>query len=65
MVGMKMPNYVVFDSNNKYHNYIICEEDFVVPEGFTKQLVDEQHYWDEKKQEILVNKYAPLKIENI
>lgn len=62
---MKMPNYVIFDADNKYHNYIICDDDWVLPEGFTKQLVDEQHYWDNEQQAIVLNKFAPIKIESI
>ena len=60
-----MPNYVILDANGKYENFIICDEDWVLQEGYTKLLVDEQHYWDAKKQAVLVNKFAPIKIESI
>jgi hypothetical protein len=61
-----MPNiYVVFDADKKFNNVIICEEDWVLPEGFSKQLIDDQHYWNWEKQEILINKNAPIKIESI
>ena len=40
-----MPNYVIFDENNKFKNHIVCEENFELPGGWTKELVPDGHVW--------------------
>jgi len=60
-----MPSYVILDAHGKYENFIVCDEDWVLPEGYTKLLVDEQHYWDNEKQELILRKNVPIKIESI
>jgi len=62
---MKMPNYVVFDADGKFNNHIVCDEWDVVPDGFTKQLIPDGHYWDWEKQEIVKNTNIPINIESI
>jgi hypothetical protein len=60
-----MPNYIIFDAEGKYSNSIVCEEWDVPPDGCTKQLIPEYHYWDLEKQEFIKYPNAPITIENI
>ena len=60
-----MPNYVVFDSEEKFVNIIICDEWDILPDGHTKQLIPENHYWDQETQQIVRNIHAPVVIESI
>ncbi|NBP03313.1 MAG: hypothetical protein EBU90_25150 [Proteobacteria bacterium] len=40
-----MPNYAIFDENNKFQNNIICDDGFELPNGWRKELVPEGHAW--------------------
>jgi hypothetical protein len=60
-----MPEYIIFDAEGKYSNCIVCDEWDVPPDGCTKQLIPEYHYWDKEKQEIIRDPAAPITIESV
>lgn len=61
-----MPScYVTFDAEGKVSNVIMCDEWDILPDGYTKQLIPEYHYWDWEKQTIVKYPNAPITIENV
>jgi hypothetical protein len=64
---MKMPNYVVFDANNTFSNVIVCDEWDILPDGYTKQKLEDRQYWDFETQEIktIIFPAFPITIETI
>jgi hypothetical protein len=59
----EMANYIIFDADGKYENIIICEENDILPDGYTKQLLPSGYEWD--GQQIVRNKYISLNLETI
>jgi len=40
-----MPNYAIFDENNKFQNNIVCDENDQLPDGWKKELIPEGYVW--------------------
>lgn len=58
-----MPNYVVFDSEGKYYDVIVCEENDILPEGHTKQIILYGYKWD--GTQIIKDTRVPIVVETI
>ena len=58
-----MTTYVIFDANGNYENVIFCEENDILPEGYTKKLVPEGYKWD--GQQIIRDIRIPITLETI
>jgi len=58
-----MANYVIFDETSKFLDIIVCEENDILPDGYTRQLVPDGYIWD--GQQLVRDKYIPVKLETI
>jgi len=61
-----MPSYVIFDENGNYTNCIVCDEWDILPDGHTKQKLEDNQYWDFEAQKIKIKGSPnPITIETV
>jgi hypothetical protein len=58
-----MSNYIIYDANGNYENVIVCEENDILPEGYTKKLIPHGYKWDGEK--IIRDITIPIVVETI
>jgi hypothetical protein len=44
-----MPSYFLFNANGDYQNTIWCEGSYELPEGWTRQLLEDGQFWQDGK----------------
>jgi len=47
-----MHKHVIFDAEGNYANLIICSDDDSLPDGYTKQKLRNNQYWNFETQKI-------------
>jgi hypothetical protein len=62
-----MHKHVIFDAEGNYANLIICSDDDSLPDGYTKQKLRDNQYWDFETQEIktIQTPSGPITIETV
>ena len=62
-----MHKYVIFDAGGNYANLIICSDDDSLPDGYTKQKLLDNQYWDFETQKIktMISPSTPVTIETV
>jgi hypothetical protein len=62
-----MHKHVIFDAAGNYANLIICSDDDSLPDGYTKQKLRDNQYWNFETQKIenITPPAAPITIETV
>jgi hypothetical protein len=62
-----MHKHVIFDAEGNYANLIICSDDDSLPDGYTKQKLRNNQYWNFETQKIenIPTGNAPITIETV